>query len=106
MPSGPLTMQEGSILVGANDLAEVPRGELLEDAELVAGLEAVRPIPITVVDDAGGISGVIDRLRLDRILDEADRAVAEGEVGPARVEAPGDHGPGLLDAQRIIDRVV
>src|SRR5262245_501716 len=92
----------GSIGVRADDLAEVPRGELLEDAEPDARLDAVGLVAVAVVDDAGGIPGVIDRLRFDRILEEADRAVAEGEVGPAGVEAPGDHGPGLHDAQRVI----
>src|SRR5262249_12142915 len=56
--------RDGSVLIRADDLAEVPGGELLEDAELIAGLEAVRPIPVAVVDDTGGIPGLIDRLRL------------------------------------------
>src|SRR5262249_19112564 len=72
-----------SIRVGADDLAEAAGGELLPDADLrargdrvsarVAVIEEVPVVKRRCVED--------ERERLDRVLDELHRAVAESDIG-------------------------
>src|SRR3954451_8606371 len=86
----------GSILVGADDLAPGPGRQLLVNAEL-GGAELVDG-PAGVADRRGGRAvgdrvaagvgvGPADAPGVDRGLEEADRAVAEGEVGASGMQA-------------------
>ena len=82
-----------SISVRAHHFPAVSRGEGLIDAELTAGVDGP--------DDRAGVEGrsignlilVLislpgdERPAIDRVLDEPNRAVAKGEIEPARVKA-------------------
>ncbi len=75
----------GSILAGADDLAAVAARELLVDAVLRPRGEDQVSIG---VGRAGGESGRrVERPGVDRVLEEADRAVGEREVGAAGMVA-------------------
>src|SRR3954454_2667624 len=86
----------GLILVGADDLSPGPGRQLLVNAEL-GGAELVDR-PVRVADRRGGRAvgdrvaagvggGPADAPGVDRGLEEADRAVAEGEVGATGMQA-------------------
>src|SRR5262245_58136102 len=75
-----------SIRIGADRLAALAGRESLIDPETRAGPEGHTLVDVVPVH--AGLSGVrVDRPGIDRLLEEADRAIAEGEVGPTGVEA-------------------
>src|SRR5262249_27844217 len=98
-----------SIRVGAERLAAVAGAELLVDAEPAVGVQAPDDVAIGRVVPAGDEdtyrqAGARERPAVDRLLEEPDRAVAEGEVRAAGVEARGrqDERPGLVVAGQVL----
>src|SRR4051794_13445115 len=89
----------GSELVGTDDLAEVAGRELLPDAEVRPRGDRVQEVVafnVRLGADPRRVAGVrVVPPAVDRLLDEPDRAVAEGDV-----DAPG------VEARRVPRRVI
>src|SRR5262245_19547066 len=84
MPGG-LAVRRGSIRVRADHFAAIDRAERLPDADPGRGAED--PHRLVPCHADGVACAGVERPGLDRILDEPDRAVHEGDIGPAGVEA-------------------
>src|SRR5262249_1952493 len=81
-----------SIGIGAECLAAIAAGERLVDADLGLRARDGRRIPSPLGPAAGdqrAVGAGIQWPRVDRLLEEVDRAVQEGEVAAAGVEARG-----------------
>src|SRR4051794_13846748 len=77
-----------SIGVGADDLAAITGRECLVDADLTSRDDAPEAGRRLHPCDARGHAGaLVEGPRVDGILQELDRAVAEGEVGATGVPA-------------------